>query len=283
MDQLAHMAPRESRGRPQPRLVQVVHAEQVSPRMRRITLGGEALEGFVTAAPDDHVKLFIPASDQDRPSLPALEAGRFVDAEDTARWAVRDYTPRRFDPDRRELTVEFVLHGTGPASEWAAQALPGQWIGVAGPKRSRPPPDDRDGLLLVGDETALPAIARQLEEMTPGVSAFVFVEVADAREERYLPTTANARVVWLHRNGAAAGTSSLLEEALQALPLPSRGVRAWLAGEIETVRRLRRYLMEQGLPREQVRAAGYWRMGEPGAHGRVDDDALVASPAALLS
>lgn len=273
MNQLAPMLPRGSRPRAAPRLVQVVRVEPLSPRMRRIVLGGEALDGFVTAAPDDHVKLLIPLSGQDRPSLPALEAGRFVDADDAARWVVRDYTPRRFDPDARELTVEFVLHGTGPATEWAARATPGYWIGVTGPKRSRPSPDDRDGLLLVGDETALPAIGRHLEEMTPGVSAFVLVEVADAREERHLPTAANARIVWLHRDGAPAGTPSLLERALEALDLPSRSIHAWLAGEIGTVRGLRRHLMERGLPRERIRASGYWRVGEPGAHARIDDDA----------
>ncbi len=281
MNQLAPMLPR-GRPRPATRLVQVVRVEQVSPRMRRIVLGGEALDGFVTAAPDDHVKLLIAAPGQDGPSLPLLEAGRVFAADDAVRWALRDYTPRRFDPDTRELTVEFVLHGTGPASEWAAQATPGQWIGVAGPKGSRQPPDDCNGLLLVGDETALPAIGRRLEEMTPGVSAFVLVEVADAREERHLPTAANARIVWLHRNGAPAGASSLLERALQAQALPSWNIHAWLAGEIETARRLRRYLIEQGLPRERIRAAGYWRLGEPGAHARIDDDAPSIPSGALL-
>ena len=272
MNQLAPMLPGD-RPRPTPRLVQVIRVEQVSPRVRRIVLGGEALDSFVTAAPDDHVKLFVPTPNQDRSCLPVLETDRFIGAEDTARWAMRDYTPRRFDPRTRELTVEFVLHGTGPASEWAAQATPGQWIGVAGPKRSRPPQDDRDGLLLVGDETALPAIGRQLEELTPGISAFVLVEVADAREERYLPTAANARVTWLHRDGVPAGASSLLERALSALDPPSWDIHAWLAGEIETVRRLRRLLMERGLPRERIRAGGYWRVGEPDAHARVEDDA----------
>lgn len=280
MNQLAPMLLR-SRPRPAPRLVQVVRVEQVSPRMRRIVLGGEALEAFVTAAPDDHIKLFIPASGQERPSLPTAEDGRFVEADNAARWTVRDYTPRRFNPDTRELTVEFVLHGSGPASEWAAQAAPGQWIGVAGPKRSRPPPDDRDGLLLVGDETALPAIGRYLEELTPGVSAFVLVEVADAREERYMPTAANARIAWLHRNGVSAGASLLLEQALGALALPSLNIHAWLAGEIETIRRLRRHLVEAGLPRERIRASGYWRVGEPGAHARVDDDAPFGPSGAL--
>ena len=270
MNQLAPM-PTHGRPRPAPRPVQVVRVERVSPRMSRVVLGGDALDGFVTVAPDDHVKLFIPAADQDRPSLPAPEAGRFADADDAARWAVRDCTPRRFDPHTRELTVEFVLHGTGPVSEWAARATPGQWIGVAGPKGSRPPPDDCDAFLLVGDETALPAIGRHLEEMHPGVSAFVLVEVADVREERHLPTAAHTRIVWLHRDGVPAGTPALLERALQALDLPGRTMHAWLAGEIETVRRLRRHLVEQGLPREQIRASGYWRVGEPGAHARIDD------------
>ena len=272
MNQPASMAPRV-RPRPAPRFVQVARVEQVSPRMRRITLGGEALDGFVTAAADDHVKLFIPAPGWDRPNLPAPDVGRFVDSGEGARFVVRDYTPRRFDPKTCELAIEFVLHGEGPASNWAAQATPGQWVGVAGPKGPRPAPADSEAFLLVGDETALPAIGRQLEEMAPGVSAFVLVEVADAREERHLPTAANAAITWLHRNGAPAGASSLLERALSALTLPSRTVHAWLAGEIETARLLRRHLMENGLPRDRIRASGYWRVGEPGAHARIDDDA----------
>lgn len=152
--------------------------------------------------------------------MPVGGAGGLVFPDGGERPEVRDYTPRRFDAAARELTIEFVLHGDGPASGWAARAAPGQWIGVGGPRGSRLLPEDYDAYLLAGDETALPAIARRLEEMCPGARAVVLIEVADAAEERYLPTAANASVTWLHRNGVPAGTGGLLRQALSAVILP---------------------------------------------------------------
>jgi NADPH-dependent ferric siderophore reductase len=245
------------------RLVQVARVEPISPEMRRIIFAGVGLDGFVSAGADDHVKLFFPAPGQDQPILPTA-----ANVKPTA----RDYTPRRFDPVRRELTIEFVLHGEGPAATWAGQATPGQLLGVGGPKGSFLIPDDYDTYVLAGDACALPAISRFLEEMRAGARALVLIEVADAREERHLPTAANAKIHWLHRNGGAAGTPALLEPALRGLSLPRGETHAWLAGEIETVRRLRNYLIEEeGLPRAQIRAAGYWRHGAPGAHSRLED------------
>ena len=254
------------------RLVQVAHVEQPTPRVRRITLSGGELEGFTSLGPDDHVKLFFPAPGQDRPTLPVLREGRPVYPNDAARPPVRDYTPRRFDPQRCELVIEFVLHGHGPASSWAKQAKPGQWIGVGGPKSSRLVTDNCDLHLLAGDESALPAIARHLEEMQAGARALVLIEVADAHEERYLPTAANAAITWLFRDGVAAGRSDLLEVALRNLTLPLGTVHAWIAAELDTARRLRDHLRdEEGLAREQIRAAGYWRLGEAGAHASLEN------------
>jgi NADPH-dependent ferric siderophore reductase len=254
------------------RLVQVVRADQPSPRMRRIVLGGDALDGFTTAAADDHVKLFFPAPGQDRPALPVLGPNGPVFPEGAVRPAARDFTPRRFDAAACELTIEFVLHGDGPATMWAAQAQPGMWLGVGGPRGSFLVPEDFDAYLLAGDETALPAIARRLEEMRPGVRAIALIEVADQHEERYLPTAANASITWLHRNGIPPGAGTLLERTLESTALPKGDIYAWLAGEIDMIRRLRTHLVEtRRVPRGQVRAAGYWRIGESDSHARVED------------
>jgi NADPH-dependent ferric siderophore reductase len=245
------------------RLVQVVRADELSPCMRRVVLGGEALDGFTSAAADDHVKLFFPAPRETQPVLPGADGAAPI---------MRDYTPRRFDPAARELTIDFVVHGDGPASTWAEQAASGQWLGVGGPRGSFLPPEDYDAYLLVGDQTALPAIARRLEEMPAGVRAIALIEVADDREQQALPTAANATVTWLHRDGTAPGTSRLLDDALAALAWPGGDVHAWLAGEIDTVRRLRSHLVEvRGLARTDIRAAGYWRIGEADAHSRLED------------
>ena len=85
-------------------------------------------------------------------------------------------------------------------------------------------PDGYDAYLLVGDDSALPAIARRLEEMAPGALVLALIEVSDRREERHLPTTANAGITWLYRNGADAGAPTALELGLQALELPSGDV-----------------------------------------------------------
>jgi NADPH-dependent ferric siderophore reductase len=133
--------------------------------------------------------------------------------------------------------------------------------------------DDYDAYLLAGDETALPAIARRLEEMPPGAPALVLIEVADQAEQRHLPTAANAAITWLFRNGTPPGRSTLLQDALQSATLPRGDVHAWIAAEIETARTLRRYMIEQaGFDRSQIRAAGYWRLGEQGAHTRLDEE-----------
>jgi NADPH-dependent ferric siderophore reductase len=250
------------------RLADVVRVEQASPRMRRIMFGGEALEGFTSAAADDHVKLFFPTPGETTPHLPGGIAG---ETERPAQ-VMRDFTPRRFDAAARELTIEFVLHGDGPATAWAAQAAPGDMLGIAGPRGSFLLPDDFDAYVLMGDETALPAIARRLEELRPGVTAIVLIEVADRDEERHLPTAANAAITFLHRNGAAPGTTALLHDAVQCMTMPRGDVHAWIAAEIDTARALRTHFMQvRGLPRDHVRAAGYWRIGEADSHARIED------------
>lgn len=254
------------------RLLHVVRAETLTPHMRRVVLGGAALEGFVSAAADDHVKLFLPAPGQDAPILPALGPNGPVFPDGAVRPIARDYTPRRFDPATGELTIDFVLHGDGPAASWAARAAPGQIVGIGGPRGSFLAPDDFDCYLLAGDETALPAIGRRLEEMPTGARAIVLVEVADAAEQRYLPSAASLSVTWLSRHGAEAGSADLLLGALRDLEWPTGDIYAWMAGEIGVIRRLREHLITQrGIDRECIRASGYWQHGVAASHGRIED------------
>lgn len=249
----------ETRYRP----LEVVSAETLSPRMRRIVLGGDALAGFTTAAADDHVKLFLPAPGQQRPAAPIIEAGGIRFPEGTPPPAVRDYTPRRFDPRTLQLTIDFVLHGEGPAATWARMAAPGHQVGVGGPRGSLLVPDTYDSYLLIGDETALPAISRRLEEMAPGVRVIALIEVSTRAEERHLPTAANASVGWLPRNKRPAGDPELLLQALAATRLPAGDTHAWIAAEIDVARCLKKHLAEErAIPETDIRSAGYWRQGE---------------------
>lgn len=248
----------ETRYRP----LHVLRAETLSPRMRRIVFGGEALAGFVTAAADDHVKLFLPAPGQDKPAAPILGADGIRFPEGAEPPTIRDYTPRRFDPATLQLTIDFVLHGDGPAAAWARSAASGQQVGIGGPRGSLLVPETYDSYLLAGDETALPAIARRLEEMPPGVRVIALIEVATRAEERHLPTAANASVVWLPRNARPAGDPELLLQTLAATRLPDGDTHAWLAAEIDVARCLKAHLVEErGIPASDIRSAGYWRHG----------------------
>jgi NADPH-dependent ferric siderophore reductase len=237
------------------RLLEVTNVRDLTPRMRRITLGGPELDGFRSDGPGDHVKLFFPRPGEERPVMPSLGPdGRMVKAPETP--VRRDFTPRRYAPDRQELDIDFVLHGDeGPASAWAAGAAPGALVGVAGPRGSKVFSAELDWYLLGGDETALPALGRWLEDLRPGVPATVLIEV-----EIELATDAGAEIRWLHRDGAPAGTTTLLADALAGVELPQGDGFAWFAGEALSLRPVRRRLGDTLGP-DSIDVSGYWKRG----------------------
>jgi NADPH-dependent ferric siderophore reductase len=204
------------------RRLEVRRAERITPRMVRVTFGGEDLADYETQGPDDDFRIFFPLPGEDRPVLPSLETGGFVWPEGANRPQNREYTPRRFDPGSRELHVDFVVHGDGPGSVWADNAAPGQFAGSVGPRRSRVMSPAVTEYLLFGDESALPSIGRRLEELPAGVNVRAFVEIADPDEEQRIDTRANLDLTWLHRNGAEPGTTTLLEQAAQRITSLSR-------------------------------------------------------------
>jgi NADPH-dependent ferric siderophore reductase len=254
------------------RLLQVGDVRQLTPKMLRIVVGGDELQGFVSAAHDDHVKLFFPPPGQEKPAMPTHTPNGPVYPEGMPQPAARDYTPRRYDPAASALTIDFVLHGEGPATAWAAQARPGNFIGVGGPRGSFIVPDDFDWYLLAGDEAALPAIGRRLEELPAGTRAIVLAEVADADEEQHFDTRTKLEVHWLHRDGDRPGVRPLLHDAIAQLKLPSGDGYAWVAAEAATAKALRRLLVdERGLRKDRVKAAAYWRQGAVAVHETYDD------------
>lgn len=252
------------------RLPRVARVQALSPHLLRITLHGEDLHDFVSASFDDHVKLFFPAPGQDRPAMPVLGDDGLVFAADAVRPVVRDFTPRRFDPQRRELDIEFVVHEAGPATDWATRARVGDYLGIGGPRGSRVIPHGFDWHLLIGDDTALPAIARRLQELPATTRAIAVIEVADASARIDLPSEADARITWCHRDQAPAGDGLL--RAVRDLSLPPGEGYAWAAGESGAIRAIRQHLLgERGLDKSRVHAAGYWKRGAQGVHEPIDD------------
>lgn len=254
------------------RMLVVRDVSHITPKMVRVVVGGGELAGFVSAAHDDHVKLFFPPPGQEKPVFPTQTPNGPVYPEGAPRPAARDYTPRRYDAAANALTIDFVLHGDGPATAWAALARPGSFLGVGGPRGSFVVPDDFDWYLFAGDETALPAIGRRLEELPAGSRAIVVAEVADAGEEQNFETRARLETHWLHRDGAEPGDPSLLQKTIASLKLPPGEGYAWVAAEAATAKSLRRHLVDRrGLPKDRVKAAAYWKRGAVAVHETYDD------------
>jgi len=252
------------------RTLTVCSAERITPHCMRVTLTGDALEGFHSPGFDDHVKLFFPDATTGQLQMPDAHT------DSTApRPIMRDYTPRAWDvttAGTRTLTIDFALHdNAGPATVWAQQAAPGQQLGVGGPRGSLLVPLAFDGYVLIGDDTALPAIARRLAELPADAPVLAVVEVAEATAQQALPTQADARIHWVHRNNAAPGDPALLA-ALQAQTLPTGDIHAWVACETQTAKAVRAHLIGQcGVHPKWIKASGYWRRGSAAAHDTLED------------
>ncbi len=226
------------------RSLEVARVATISPHFRSVVFRGESLADFASASFDDHVKFILDG--------------------DAANPIMRDYTPRRFDRDARELTIEFALHGDGPVADWAAHANPGQRVTIGGPRGSMIVPTDFDWHLLAGDETALPAIARRLEELPAGAKAVVFAQVDDRADRRAFAGAADVTTRWFDNADA-------LLDAVRAFDLPAGDGYAWCAGEAATMATLRRVLVdEKGHDRHAIRAAAYWKRGAVAHHENLD-------------
>ncbi len=250
-------APRRVRHEPRRRALTIKQVEKISAHMIRVTLTGD-LEGFVSLGFDDHVKLFFPDGT--------------TNAEGAPNMLGRDFTPRRHDPASNTLQIDFAIHDAGPATRWAAQAKAGQPLSLGGPRGSFIIPTTYDWHLLVGDETALPAISRRLAELPSGTRAIVVAEIDGPDDEIALPTAADATITWAHRNGAAPGANDVLAKTVASLKMPAGDYYAWVACESLTAKALRRQLIaDHGANPKWLRAAGYWRRGVVAVHEMHDE------------
>ncbi|MGW0033442.1 siderophore-interacting protein [Streptomyces sp. NPDC003314] len=256
------MAEQPARRSPKATEARVVHTERITPHMVRLVLGGAGLDGFDAGEYTDHyVKLLFAPGGVTYPEPFDME--RIREEFPREQWpTTRTYTVRAWDPERRELTIDFVVHGDeGLAGPWAARAEAGDTVRFLGPGGGYAPDEAADWHLLAGDESALPAIAAALERLPAGARAHAFVEIADEAEEQKLETAAGIDVTWLHRGDRPVG--ELLVEAVRALDFPAGDVHAFVHGEAGFVKELRRHLrLDREVPRERLSISGYWRLGK---------------------
>lgn len=282
--------------------VRVRRVERLSPAFLRVTFTGDDLAHFADPGYDQRIKLVVPIPEYGTllfPDGPDWYA-RYRALPDEQKNPIRTYTVRAVRPAAAEVDVDIVLHPDdghlGPAARWAADVREDDRCALWGPdSRHGGPygglefklPADGGNLLLAGDETAVPAITRILEQLPAHITGEALMEVPETADVQKETAPAGMRVTWLPRNGAVHG-SLLIDEvraaAARLIPpaapaqvedvdvdedilweipeAPPAACYVWLAGEAAVVKTLRRHLVgERGLDRKAVAFMGYWRKG----------------------
>lgn len=253
---------------------EVVRTEQLTPHLIRVVLGGEGFDTFVpNDFTDSYVKIAFVPNGVDVAALPQpLTMDSFNELPATDRPTVRTYTVRRVDTERREIAIDFVVHGEhGVAGPWAAAATPGQPAYVTSANGAYAPDPAADWHLLAGDEAAVPAISVALEALADNAVGQVFIEVAGPEDELELTAPPGVDITWIYRGGRAdlvsedqAGDHAPLIEAVKGAPWLPGQVQVFIHGEAQTVmHNLRPYIRkERGVDAKWASSiSGYWRRG----------------------
>jgi len=240
------------RVRPAPLDVEVVRVEKQSGGFVRVVLGGGALEAFVWPGAGSHLKFFPPVAEE---ISPAERAG-----EPAPRPPSRTYTPRSFDPARGELSIDFLLHGDGLCSKWAATAQPGDHVRVSVPRAVFQPAPGATWQLLAGDDSAVPAISTIIEAGIT-VPSDVLIETSSLENDRpVLPCHPLTSIEWVTARPESPGAA--LEEGLERWVVPAGAGSLFIAAEAVAVRRIRKMLLERGsIAPDALVTRGYWREG----------------------
>lgn len=248
------------------RFLQVLRVQDVTDGMRRVTLGGPQLaahtadNGYVVPEFrsdnfDDSIKLILPQAPGDEPVGPTQRDRKLDWPAKSSSSPRRTYTVRRFDSQHGELDVDFVLHGSGPATSWASQAQPGDILQIAGPKSTSSQPQGADWILAAGDATALPALSRWLEEWPAGQRGKFFILVNEHSHRQQLPCPDGVEITWLFRSDGHT-----LYDAISTTDWWDGEIFAWVAGESASLKPIRRWLQEaKGLRKHQMHFSGYWK------------------------
>jgi NADPH-dependent ferric siderophore reductase len=289
----------------------VERIRRLSAHFTRVTFTGDDLDVFGTHGLDQRINLIFPLPDvglsdcgwdDEQPLADGHWFGRWRELPNECRNPLRVYTVRAIRPVERELDVDFVVHGDGPAARWLATAARGDEIIVIGPDALSVNsglgidwhPGDAHNLLLIGDETAAPAIAGILESLPADREAHALIEVPSASDALPIAHSGRVRVSWLPRDGGDPGSAlvpavrewvecrphlvgTTLAAAAQTVdesadpdamvwdvPFAPTGANlyAWVAGEAGAITSIRRYLVRDvGIERGQVAFMGYWRRG----------------------
>ncbi len=237
--------------------VEVVETVERSPRLLRITLTGDGLRSLVVDRPAASIRLLVPAPGDDGLEMPTWDGNEFL-LTDGSRPLLRTFTPLRVDNERGRMDVEIVRHDGGAISGWAETAAPGDPAAMSGPGRGFDLPDGVTRLVLLGDETALPAVGQLMEWVPDGVDIEAHVEVITGDAVVEMVGDHHDAVTW-HVSVSDPPGSALVEVARSFTDLPE-STHLWAAGEASAMQAIRsRLFTELGLPRSRATVRGYWK------------------------
>jgi len=247
MSSTRHAISRQRHENVRRRTLTVTDISDITPRMRRITFASPELADFQSAGADDHIRLFFESSNGgDAPS--------------------RNFTPRAYDQTQQTLIIDFALHSKGPATEWAAAAKEGSTLEIGGPRGSAIVPDDFDWYVFIGDESALPAIGRWIENLRADVPVISAVTLIDQNEIQSISTQAAWKPLWLYRGESYERDGELLLNALRDIELPAGDGFVFIAGERQLARTLRNHFVEERQhPEDWLKASDYWSLSDDGS------------------
>lgn len=260
--------PTKSRPRRPQLVMEVVAVEELSPTFKRITFGGADFDLFQDSdAVDKYVKLLLPPNPDSgiNPPFDMDELRKTLPKDELP--LRRTYTVHSVDPASKTLKMDFVIHGAdGLAGPWAENAKVGDLLQFSGPGGKYQPDPEADWHLLVGDEAAIPAIGAVLTAMPADAVGHALIEVATAADEWKLVAPEGVDITWLHRGGEFTPEATVLEQAVIDLAWREGRVQAFVHGERESMKALRKYLHdERGVDRADLSLSAYW------AYGREED------------
>jgi NADPH-dependent ferric siderophore reductase len=257
--------------------LRVLRRERLSPHWMRVTLGEGDIDRFVPLGYDQWFRIFLPVGGEAGLERIPAKANKlfgylkYLRIPDGQRPVMRNYSVRAYRAATAttgaELDVDFVLHGSGPdagpASRWAHECAPGDSVVIIDEGLSFDPDAGVERVLLVADETGLPAVASICASLPAAAIGTAIVEVPAAEDALEFTHPAGVAVQWIVREATDAPGARALA-AVTAVPLPAAGVHAFVVGEQSLATGTRRMLVQRGVPKEAISFVGYWRTtGEP--------------------
>ena len=247
-----------------PRVLIVKSAHFLTPNMRRLTLGGDALGDFPKESEGAHIKLLFASNMAGKP-------------------AMRTYTVAQQRSAQNEIDIDFMLHNSNSgiehaiAASWSLIAKPGDTISLFGPGLASHINLDADYFLLAADMTALPALTVSLKTLPDDARGKIFIEILSEEDKQILPIPASVEIVWVINNVPGSDASPLYHAIKQA-DWPENRVAAWVACEFKTMKKIRDYLKkERGLEKSHIYISSYWKKGDTEEQHKITKQADSAS------